>query len=172
MIAMLDKLRHEWDARSWQVNVYPYKEFLMRATGIRLVATLFVASKGVKKTKGYAFRRQFHEKPSVIPSCRHVCGANNILVQPQGVLGALLVKNMHDGLLGLLHHLLVTSSSVQGESRITNPQLIFGHRSQHGRNRQPGIWIDNWPAGIHNRHMLLTACQQYGICCLTLEDSV
>ena len=56
MIAMLDKLRHEWDARSWQVNVYPYKEFLMRATGIRLVATFFVASQGVKKTKGYALR--------------------------------------------------------------------------------------------------------------------
>jgi len=106
----------------------------MRATGIRLVATLFVANK---------------------------FGVDNILV-----LGALLVKKMHDGLLGLLHHLLVTSSGVQGDSRIRQTQLIVGHRSQQGLDQHPGIWIHNWPAGIHIRQTFLIACEEYGICCL------
>jgi len=41
----------------------------MRATGTRHVAALFVASK---------------------------CGVNNMPVQPEGVLGALLAKEMHE----------------------------------------------------------------------------
>jgi len=74
---------------------------MMRTTGIRLVATLFVASK---------------------------FGVNNMPVQPQGVLGAFLAKTMHDVLLGLPHHLLVTSRGVQGDSRVRQTQLIVGHR--------------------------------------------
>ncbi len=34
---------------------------------------LFVVSEKKKKRKDYAFRRQFNEKPSIIPGCPDIC---------------------------------------------------------------------------------------------------